>query len=200
MSVSGYKLKSSAFASGTRITDVGCDLRVLESIYSINGKPEPYPMCNKSRTEIITYYCTSCLPWIKLTADLYSRSFFLTAEMVGLKVNYLHVSCNHHLSWLDAQHQNPPREQNSELHFCTIIDLAAYSPLRVACSYAYRETGKLLSSTTRGIGIPCMYEYGIELNNCDCVDAFEIILKRQRGCVDPFTVQSEPLWTFTKLP
>jgi len=146
--VSGHKLKSYAFASGTRITGVGCDLRVLESIYAINGKPELYPMCNKGRTEIITYYyCTACLPWIKHTADLYSRSLFLTTEMVGLKANYLHVSCNHHLSWLDAQHQNPPRQQNSELHFCTVIDLAAYSPLRVACPYAYRETGKLLRST-----------------------------------------------------
>lgn len=104
--VSGHKLKSSA--SGKRITDVGCDLRVLESIYAINGKPEPYFMCNEGRKEIVTYYCTACLPWIKHTADLYSRSLFLTTEMLGLKVNYLHVSCNHHLSWLDAQHQNPP--------------------------------------------------------------------------------------------
>jgi hypothetical protein len=47
--------------------------------------------------------------------------------------------------------------------------------------------------------MPCMYEYGMELNNCDCVDAFEIIRKRQRIRVDPFTVQPEPLWPFTKL-
>jgi len=43
--------------------------------------------------------------------------------------------------------RTPPRQQNSELHFCTVIDLAAHSPLRVACSYAYRETGKLLRGT-----------------------------------------------------
>jgi hypothetical protein len=41
----------------------------------------------------------------------------------------------------------PPRQQKSVLHFCTVIDLAAYSPLRAACSYAYRETGKLLRGT-----------------------------------------------------
>ena len=62
MSVSGHKLKSSAFASGTRITGVGCDVMVLESIYAINGKPEPYTMCNEGRAEIITYYCTAYLP------------------------------------------------------------------------------------------------------------------------------------------
>ena len=49
--------------------------------------------------------------------------------------------------WTPNASTPPTRQQNSELHFCTLIDLAAYSPLRVACSYAYSETGKLLLGT-----------------------------------------------------